>query len=141
MKAVDEDEFEVKYIKYFVLTMAAAAVCMVTYFVLTDDGPKYTEVTKETKISNRIENLRVGRGTVYLDFDNRTKYRISLLTRNYAYRQADIRSFVTSSDWVEKKEGSDTVKIMREGKVRGAEYFVFVLGVELNKDLDHGDSF
>jgi hypothetical protein len=136
VKPAQEDEFEGKYIKYFVLTMAAAIIVMATLIVLTDDSKTYIEITRDTKIANRIKKMILDHSTLYLDFDNKAKYRISSRTTNYAYERADIGSFATGGDWVEKTVGSDTIKIMREARGGGVDYFIFVLGAELNRDLD-----
>lgn len=133
MSAGNGDELQVKYVKYLVLILGGVSVFTLIFLVLIDTSSEYIPITNDTRISSRIKNVNPNHGTLYIDFEDSSRYKINSITRNHKYTPADILSFANGGDWIEKMGGSDTLIIERSIGMGQREIYIFVIGKELNK--------
>lgn len=134
------DEFKTKYIKYFVLFLAIGFVVIVTVAVLIEDSDDYTLITRDTAVSGWISNLHRQHGMLFFNIQDTLKYKVSGHMSNYEYSQDDFFFFLGGGDWLEKKRGTDTLMIRRPVTAGRSNYYIFVLGQELNKELKKTDN-
>lgn len=82
-----------------------------------------------------ISDVNFQRGVISLKIENGERYIIATtLAENLNYQPPVLGSFLTSSDWIEKRAGSDTIRIMRRHSLKRFAKYIFVLGKTIEKD-------
>jgi len=104
--------------------------------VITDDSNQYTLITKETEVIGRVSGVERDHGYLRFKVNDSLKYTVrGSNMNNYEYYEPCFFYFLSDHDWIDKRKGTDSLLIEKQFTARRIEYYQFVIGQDLNKEL------
>ncbi|MFA9370979.1 MAG: hypothetical protein ACERIH_04660 [Labilibaculum antarcticum] len=117
-----------KYIKWLLLLFIFIGGLLIQNMFNVKRNKEFPRTEKEDKVIGRIINLKIIKGTCYVELID-SKIRISS-SQNYQYHSEYIQNNIFIGDSIVKKSGSDTIRI-----ISGNKEYLFVHGKVINEHL------
>ncbi|NOS90951.1 MAG: hypothetical protein HOP30_03450 [Cyclobacteriaceae bacterium] len=131
-----DNDLKYKYAPYFLAFGALGFVIMLAILVITDDYEQYTLITKETEVIGRVSSVERNHGYLRFKVNDSLKYTVrGSNMNNYEYSEPSFFFFLNDYDWIDKRKGTDTLLIEKQFAAHRNEYYQFVIGQDLNKEL------
>ena len=108
---------------------------LILIFVLTNNYQsnidlRYQTVTNKTEIKSVFVNMKVNRGTLYLDFMDSNHFKLGSSMSNFHYSPNEsFYDFIQKGDSIIKHFNCDTLNV-----IRGDKHFYFILNRRVTKD-------
>jgi hypothetical protein len=130
------NDFKYKYAPHFLILGAVGFVAIIVILVITDDYKQYTLITNETEVIGRVSDVKRDHGHLRFKVNDSLKYTVrGSNMNNYEYYEPSFFFFLSDHDWIDKRKGTDTLLIVKQFTARRKEYYQFVIGQDLNKEL------
>jgi hypothetical protein len=124
----DEDELEVKMLRYFfIVAPIFFAACI---FISQKISSQYIIVSTDVELSGEVSEFEVVQRGVRIQFTNHKKYFIPRSINN-SYQRPSLVELITGGDLISKKKGSNTLYVRRRSLKKPVETYVFVVGKEM----------